>query len=93
MPSYRKEYTVKKSNPKNLQQTYKTSISHFDVFLWWPGGVVDKIENVPQKRALMALGAMRKFFEDIDEDHPDLENEKIFELYEITKNRTRPKKR
>ncbi|MDP6192378.1 MAG: hypothetical protein QGF19_05610 [Paracoccaceae bacterium] len=92
VPNYRKEYTVKKSNPKNLQQTYKTSISHFDVFLWWPGGVVDKIENVPQKRALMALGAMRKFFEDIDEDHPDLENEKIFELYEITKNRTRPKK-
>ncbi|EJW20537.1 hypothetical protein IMCC14465_16620 [alpha proteobacterium IMCC14465] len=92
VPSYRKEYSVRKTSPKNLQQTYKTSTSHFDVFLWWPGGVVDKIENVPQKRALMALGAMRKFLEDIDEDHPDLENETVKNLYEITKKRTRPKK-
>ena len=92
VPSYRKEYTIKKTSPKNLKQAYKTSTSHFDVFLWWPGGVVDKIENVPQKRALMALGAMRKFFEDIDESQPDLENEKVLELYEVTKKRTRPKK-
>lgn len=92
VPSYRKEYTIKKTKPKNLKQTYVTSTSHFDVLLWWPGGVVDKIENVAQNRALMALGAMRKFLESIDEHHPDLDNEKVKQLYEITKKRTKPKK-
>jgi len=82
VPAYRKEYRFKKRKPLNLKQTYKTSNSYFDVMLWWPGGPVQTVENVPVKRARIAVVSMRSFLEAINAELPDLKDDMVRQLYE-----------
>jgi len=90
VPTYRKEYRFKTRKPKNLQQTYPTSTSFFDVLLWWPGGVIQKIDNVATQRARIALASMLKVLKEIDVESPNLEDGLILQLYEQSKNNFKP---
>ena len=90
VPRYRKEYKFTKRKPKNLEQTYPTSISYFDVSLWWPGGQVQKIENVPTQRARLALASVKSVLEGINIENPDLQDSLIKDLYQRSKNNYKP---
>lgn len=93
VPTYRKEYRFKKRKPLNLEPTYKTSTSYFDVILWWPGGAVQKVENIPVNRARIAVVSMRSFLEGINPEMPNLSDETILKLYERTMDFHKPGQR
>ena len=83
IPACRKEFKFKKRAPKCLKQAYPTSVSFFDVMMWWPGGVVQKIENIATQRARTALASMRKIVEEVDEENPDLNDRFVLQLYDL----------
>lgn len=90
VPHYRREYRFKKRKSKCAVPTNLKSNAYFDIFLWWPGGAVHSVENVPTNRAIIALATARKFLEDIDTQFPDLQDEMVNIIYNQTKQRTKP---
>ena len=91
VPTYRKEYRYKKRKPKFVKRSFKTSDSYYQVDLWWPGGPLQSLNNVPVNKARMALVSMRSFFEKIDIQNPDFNDETVQSLYTKTRERTEPK--
>ena len=90
VPKYRKDHIFKTREPKNLEQTYPTSTDFFNVMMWWPDRVIQKIENVATQRARLALSSIKNVLENIDVERPDLGDELIKELYELTKENYKP---
>ncbi len=53
---------------------------------------ISKIENIEVGRARLALASLKNFISSIDLEAPNLENEYVRKVYEITKNRHKPGK-
>ena len=82
---------------KNLTKTksitpVKGVDRHFDVSFWWANVLINKVKNIDEKKARMALIAIRRFLTTIDFKSPDLRDLAVLEIYEITQKQKKPGK-
>ena len=92
IPKLQREKKYIKKVPKFFSFTFKTSEKYLDIHFWWCGHIITSIKNVEIGRARLALASLKSFIEAIDLEAPNLRNEHIQKIYEITKQRHKPGK-
>ena len=91
-PKLKREKKYLKRKPKNLSFTFKTSEKYLDIHFWWVGQTIMTIENVEIGRARLALASLKNFVSSIDLEAPNLKNEHVKKIYDITKENHKPGK-
>ena len=77
--------------PKNFSFSYKTSDEYFDIYLYWGGKLIKSIKKVSKQRARVAIVSLRGFIKAIHSQKPDLNDVTVREMYEVSKEKHKPK--
>lgn len=92
IPKLKREKKYLKRKPKNLSFTFQTSEKYLNIHFYWVTTEISKIENIEVGRARLALASLKNFISSIDLEAPNLENEHVRKVYEVTKNLHKPGK-
>ena len=90
LPLRKRPLTARINSTKICKPTYKTSVTHFDVSLFFANQVILTEKNIPLPRAKIALASMRGWLRSIDCEKPNLEDKHLKKCYEATQFRTKP---
>ncbi len=77
--------------PKNFSFSYKTSDEYFDIYLLWGGKLIKSIKKVSKQRSRVAMVSLRGFIKAIHSQKPDLNDPTVREMYEVSKEKYKPK--
>ena len=87
----KKKLKNSRRKPKNFSFSYKTSDEYFDIYLYWGGKLIKSIKKVSKQRARVAIVSLRSFIKAIHSQKPDLNDPTLREMYEVSKERHKPK--
>lgn len=88
---HKKNLKNSRRKPKNFSFSYKTSDEYFDIYLYWGGKLIKSIKKVSKQRARVAIVSLRGFIKAIHSQKPDLNDSTVREMYEVSKEKHKPK--